>query len=182
MALSLLIKPASGSCNMRCKYCFYVDETQKRTVSSMGIMSAETMEAVVKRVYSENCGECSIAFQGGEPTLVGIEFYRHLTAALKDIPNPYNVQVHLSMQTNGLALNEDWAQWLAENNVLVGVSLDGPRYLHDRYRVDAKGEGTFRRISENIKLLEKYNVDFNILTVITADAGITVPLPAPWRR
>lgn len=171
MALNLLIKPASGNCNMRCKYCFYVDETKKRSQASMGVMSSETMDIIVRKIYSENVGDCSIAFQGGEPTLAGLEFFQHLSRSLQDFPNPFNVKVHLSMQTNGLALNEEWAKWFAENQVLVGVSLDGPRYLHDRYRVDAEGNGTFRRIMDNIRLLEKYNVDFNILTVVSADGA-----------
>lgn len=171
MALNLLIKPASGNCNMRCKYCFYVDETKKRSQASMGVMSNETMDIIVRKIYSENVGDCSIAFQGGEPTLAGLDFFRHLSQSLQNFPNPFNVKVHLSMQTNGLALNEEWAKWFAENQVLVGVSLDGPRYLHDRYRVDTAGNGTFRRIMDNIKLLKQFNVDFNILTVVSADGA-----------
>ena len=171
MALSLLIKPASGACNMRCRYCFYVDETEHRSRASMGMMTAETMEQVLKRVYETNCGICAIAFQGGEPMLAGLDFYRHFSELICSLPNPHGVRLRISMQTNGLLIDEEWAEWMSDNHVLVGISLDGPKELHDRYRTDAGGRGTFERVMRSIELLKSHGVDFNILTVITAGAA-----------
>lgn len=172
--LSILIKPASGSCNMRCQYCFYTDETEHREVASLGRMSLDTMHKIVDKALLYADGDCTFAFQGGEPTLVGLSFYRDLSNYIKQHLNPKQIRVHYAIQTNGYDLNEDWAKWFAENNVLVGISLDGPKSVHDQYRLDHAGNGTFERVMNSIRLLEKYHVDFNILTVVSganADHG-----------
>ncbi len=172
--LSLLIKPASGNCNMRCQYCFYTDETEHRKTASLGRMSLDTMHKIVDMALLCADGDCTFAFQGGEPTLVGLSFYRDLSAYIRQHPNPKQIRVHYAIQTNGYDLNEDWAQWFAENHVLVGISLDGPQSIHDRYRLDHAGKGTFDRVMASIQLLEKHQVDFNILTVVSganADRG-----------
>ncbi|MBQ2105457.1 MAG: anaerobic sulfatase maturase [Lachnospiraceae bacterium] len=166
--ISLLVKPASGSCNMRCRYCFYTDETENRTVPSMGVMSIETMKTMVDKALIFADGDCSFAFQGGEPSLAGLPFFRALTDYVKDHPNPKKVRVHYSFQTNGYNLNEDWAKWFVENQVLVGISLDGPKEIHDRYRVDHAGKGTYQKVMSSIQLFNKYHVDYNILTVVTS--------------
>ena len=166
--LSLLIKPASGSCNMRCKYCFYADEAQNRSTPLMGRMSADTLHALVDKALAYAEGECTFAFQGGEPTLAGLDFFRDLTDYVARHENPKRIQVRYALQTNGYALDEAWARWFAENHVLVGVSLDGPKEVHDRYRVDAAGKGTYNRVTASLRLLEKHHVDYNILTVVTA--------------
>ena len=166
--LSLLIKPASGSCNMRCRYCFYADETENRAVALLGRMTRETMHTMVDKALAYADGDCTFAFQGGEPTLAGLDFFRDLSGYVDSHQNPKRVRVHYAVQTNGYALDEDWAGWFAENHVLVGISLDGPKELHDRYRVDREGKGTFNRVMAAIRLLEKHGVDFNILTVVSA--------------
>lgn len=164
--LSLLIKPASGSCNMRCRYCFYADETENRSVPLMGRMSLETMGTLVDKALAYSEGDCAFAFQGGEPTLAGLPFFQALT----DRVSRHHAagQVRYSIQTNGYDLNEDWARWFAEHQVLVGVSLDGPKEIHDRYRLDHMGRGTFSRVMASLRLLEKYGVEYNILTVVSA--------------
>lgn len=166
--LSLLIKPASGSCNMACRYCFYADETEKRSVPLMGKMSRETLRQIVDRAFAYADGDCTFSFQGGEPTLAGLSFFRDLAEYVESHPNPKKIRVHYSIQTNGYALNEDWAKWFAQHRVLVGVSLDGPKDIHDRLRKDRSGEGTFQKVMQFIRLLEKHKVDFNILTVVSA--------------
>lgn len=166
--LNLLIKPASGSCNMRCRYCFYADETEKRETALRGRMSSGTMHLLVDKAFAYADGECTFSFQGGEPTLAGRDFFRDLSAYVAQHPNPKRIQVHYAVQTNGYALDEAWAAWCAENHVLVGVSLDGPKEIHDRYRVDASGKGTYQRVTASIRLLKKYGVEYNILTVVTA--------------
>lgn len=167
-ALSLLIKPASGNCNMRCRYCFYADELDNREIRSYGKMSVDTMHTIVDKAMEYGDYECTIAFQGGEPTLTGLDFYRDLVAYVTAHENPKKLKIHYALQTNGYLINEEWAAFLGENHFLVGVSLDGLKEIHDRYRLDAAGKGTYQRVISAIRLLEKHQVEYNILTVVTA--------------
>ncbi len=167
-ALSLLIKPASGNCNMRCRYCFYADELDNREIRSYGKMSVDTMHTIVDKAMEYGDYECTIAFQGGEPTLAGLDFYRDLVAYVTAHENPKKLKIHYALQTNGYLINEEWAAFLGENHFLVGVSLDGLKEIHDRYRLDAAGKGTYQRVISAIRLLEKHQVEYNILTVVTA--------------
>lgn len=164
--LNLLIKPASGSCNMRCRYCFYIDEIQNREQPIRGCMPREVMTALIDKALTRADGVCTFAFQGGEPTLAGLPFFQAFSECVSAHPASKRLRIQYALQTNGYALNEAWARWFAENHVLVGVSLDGPKELHDRYRVDAEGRGTFNRVMSSIRLLEKCGVDYNILTVV----------------
>ena len=170
-ALSLLIKPASGNCNMRCRYCFYADELDNREIRSYGKMSVDTMHTIVDKAMEYGDYECTIAFQGGEPTLAGLDFYRDLVAYVTAHENPKKLKIHYALQTNGYLINEEWAAFLGENHFLVGVSLDGLKEIHDRYRLDAAGKGTYQRVISAIRLLEKHQVEYNILTVVTADTA-----------
>lgn len=165
-ALSVLIKPASGLCNMRCRYCFYADESKHRLTPSFGVMNPETAETLVKRAFEFADGAVTFAFQGGEPTLAGVEFYRAFVSYVQKY-NSKKIQVNYAMQTNGYDLPDELCAVLRDNRFLLGVSLDGTAALHDSARVDSKGEGTFRRVTENIKKLNSYVIDYNILTVIT---------------
>lgn len=161
----LLIKPASGMCNLNCTYCFYHDIMEKRDRRSYGFMEESTLEEVIKKgiAYAEK--ECTIAFQGGEPTLAGLEFYEKVVALQKKY-NSKNIAIHNAIQTNGLGLDEKWARFFRDNRFLVGISLDGTRDTHDHNRLDPKGEGTFDRVMETIRLLEKNRVEYNVLTVV----------------
>ncbi len=165
--VSLLIKPASGLCNLRCRYCFYEDEAQNRAQASYGIMSVETLENVLRRAFDEADGDLNIAFQGGEPTLAGLDFFRACMDMQKRL-NLRGVRVHNSIQTNGYRLGEDWARFFAENHFLVGLSLDGVRHTHDAFRLDVHGEGTFFDILQTRELFERCGVEYNILTVVNA--------------
>ncbi len=167
-ALSLLIKPASGSCNMRCRYCFYTDEAANRQVSSFGRMSSETMHTIIDKAMDYGEYQCTFAFQGGEPTLAGLDFFRDLVSYASSEQNPHHLRLNFAIQTNGLTLNEEWARFFADNHFLVGISLDGMKDIHDRYRADVNGKGTYTRVMSAIQLLKRYNVDFNILTVVTS--------------
>lgn len=165
-SLALLIKPASGACNLRCKYCFYADEMQKRSIPSFGVMSVETLSVVLQKAFAYADGPVSIAFQGGEPTLVGLEFFRQAVRLTEEY-NTRNIPVHFSLQTNGIALNEEWAVFLAQQHFLVGISLDGTQPIHDKNRVFPDGAGSFSTVMDRIALLRRFGVDFNILTVVT---------------
>ncbi len=164
--LSLLIKPASSACNLRCKYCFYADEAMNRAVYSYGMMSEETLENVVRRAMAFAEGSVSFGFQGGEPTLRGLPFFR-LFAELVRRYNAKNLAVRLAIQTNGTLLDEEWARFLREERFLVGLSLDGTEAVHDRLRRDAAGQGTFRTVLAAAELLRAHDVEFNVLTVVT---------------
>ena len=168
--ISVMMKPASGLCNMKCSYCFYCDETENREVSSYGFMSEETLKNVVRRTMTRAEGAVSFAFQGGEPTLRGLDFFRYFTELTKKYSRP-GLKVMKAIQTNGYALDEEWCRFLKENDFLVGVSLDGIKATHDTNRRSSSGEATFDRIEKSIALLQKYRVDFNILTVINSSTA-----------
>lgn len=165
--LHLLIKPSSGMCNLRCKYCFYHDITQKRETENYGFMTTETLENIVEKSFSYAHHSCGFAFQGGEPTLIGLSFFRKFIRFV----NKYNVKhlpVQYAIQTNGYCLGEDWAEFLADNRFLVGLSLDGVKASHNAYRINAKGEGTFEQVMDTVDLFNQYHVEYNILTVVQA--------------
>ncbi len=163
--IQLLIKPASGSCNLRCKYCFYHDEMQNREKQNYGFMSLETLEEIVKKTLTYSEHQCDFIFQGGEPTLVGLDFYKKLLE-FEHKYNIHNVKVMNSIQTNGYQLGEEWAEFFAANNFLVGVSLDGIKYTHDAYRENSLGKGSFGEIMKTLEMFDKKGVDYNILTVV----------------
>lgn len=165
--ISLLIKPASGNCNMRCRYCFYEDETQNREVASFGMMSEETLEALVRRTLETVKQSCAFIFQGGEPTLAGLSFYEKLIELVAAY-NRQRLPVHYALQTNGYVVDERWAEFFKKNGFLIGLSLDGTKPVHDAYRLDARGDGTWQRTLRAAKTLERHQVDFNTLTVVTA--------------
>lgn len=164
--LTLLIKPVSGLCNMQCEYCFYADEARNRTITSYGVMNTTTLENVVRKGLETANHQCTFAFQGGEPTLAGLDFYGRFI----EIVNRYKtkrLQVLYTIQTNGYIVNREWSSFLAENRFLVGLSLDGIKDLHDLYRKDTRGKGTFSKVMRTVQLFDHYHVEYNILTTVT---------------
>ena len=164
-SLHLLIKPASSLCNMRCKYCFYSDVSNSREVKSYGMMEDDTLETLVKRAFEYADESVGFAFQGGEPTLVGLSFYERLIA-LEKTYNTKKIPVYNSIQTNGYAVDDSFAAFFAKHNFLVGLSLDGTKESHDALRVDAEGNGTFGRVLKTAELFQRHGVQFNILCVV----------------
>lgn len=164
--ISVLIKPASNICNMSCDYCFYCDETKKREKASYGFMSEQTLKNVIRKTLLHADNMISYVYQGGEPTLCGVDFFRKVIKYQKQY-NKKNIHIHNALQTNGYALNEEWCLFLKENNFLVGLSVDGTEFTHDAMRHAKTGGGTFHRILESAKLMDKHHVDYNILTVVT---------------
>ena len=164
--ISVLIKPSSGMCNMTCDYCFYCDETQKRTQKSYGFMSEATLKNVIRKTMLRAEGTACYTFQGGEPTLRGLDFFEKVLFYQKQY-NKKGVQVYNSLQTNGLFMDETWCRFLRENRFLTGISLDGIQKTHDACRHNRKDNApTFDRICKSIALLETHHVEFNILTVV----------------
>lgn len=163
---SVLMKPSSGMCNMRCDYCFYCDEMQKREQESYGFMSEETLKNVIRRTMVHARRQVNYAYQGGEPALRGLDFFRKAV----EFQNKYNrrgIQVHNAFQTNGSLLDEEWCRFLAENHFLVGLSVDGTKETHDACRHDKKGNGTYDVVIKAAELMDAYGVEYNILTVVT---------------
>lgn len=163
--VSLLIKPASGNCNMYCDYCFYCDEASKRTTASFGFMEERTLKNVIRKFVLAAEGSCTIAFQGGEPTLRGLAFFRKVI----DYVNQYNknhIRIQYALQTNGYHITEEWCEFFREHRFLVGVSVDGTRELHDRYRHGKDKGGSYDRVLKATGLFDAYGVEYNILTVV----------------
>lgn len=163
--IHVLIKPASGSCNMSCDYCFYCDEAAKRKQECFGLMSEQTLKNVIRKTMLRGEGFVSYAYQGGEPTLRGLNFFKKAVEYQRQY-HKNGIAVHNALQTNGYFLDEEWCRFFKENHFLIGVSVDGIRETHDRFRHDKNGEGTYDRVVKNIKMLDKYGVDYNILTVV----------------
>lgn len=164
--LSLLIKPASGLCNMRCKYCFYKEELSHSQCIDMGIMSEKTMTDLVERICQEVEKRLQITFQGGEPTLAGLDYFRKFTE-LFEKKKSSELEISWSFQTNGILIDEKWAEFFREKHFLVGLSFDGMPQLHDRYRLDIRENGTSERVLRTWELLQRYKVETNLLCVVT---------------
>lgn len=164
--LSIMIKPASSLCNMRCKYCFYSDVTDYRDVKNFGKMNEETAENLIKKAFDFADGESvAFAFQGGEPTLCGIDFFDYFCNTVKK-HNTKNSTVFYGLQTNGTLIDDDWAKFFKSKNFLIGLSLDGD-FDNNSFRVDANLQNTFYKTVKAADILQKHGVQFNILTVLT---------------
>jgi len=164
--INVLIKPCSGMCNMRCTYCFYREITDHRSVGNYGFMTDKTAERLIERVleYSDG-GSINFIFQGGEPTLIGAEFYEKFDECVTK--NKKNRQkIIYSMQTNGYEISEELINFFIKKDVLIGISLDGTNELHDFSRKDSKNNGTFNKVNKTIQIFNKNNINYNVLCVI----------------
>lgn len=165
--ISVMIKPASSLCNLRCRYCFYAEVSERRDCRSYGLMRRETAERIIENIFRdlERDDSVTLAFQGGEPTLAGLDFFRFFAERVDAVRD--GVRVSWALQTNGTLLDGDWCAFLKEKDFLVGLSLDAMQDSHDENRVDAEGQGTYARVSAARALLEKHGVAYNVLTVLT---------------
>lgn len=166
-SICLLIKPSSSNCNLSCKYCFYKDVSKNREVYTNGNMTLETSENLIKNIFNEDYSLINFAFQGGEPTIIGINYFKTFINFVKEY-NKKNIKVMYSIQTNGYMLSEDFIKFFKENNFLVGISLDGPKDINDSLRCAPNYKGSFNKVKNTINLLKKYSIDFNILCVLTS--------------
>ena len=165
--LSVMIKPVSSSCNMRCSYCFYADVSAHREIANYGVMSRETMRQLVRRAFTYADGSVSFAFQGGEPTLAGVDFYREFLEEVRR-HNTRGLQVSYALQTNGYTIDDELLELFAKNHFLLGISLDGLPEIHDALRKDSSGHGTWKQINQNIARIRNIGLEYNILCVVTA--------------
>ena len=163
--ISVMIKPVSGLCNMRCQYCFYADELSRRGEGVFAPMEEETLEKLIRRIFAYAEGFVSLAFQGGEPTLAGAAFYRKVLE-LESIYNARNLPVHHAIQTNGLALDDELLSVLKKGHFLMGLSVDGTKEFHDARRRDWSGNGTYDRVMATAEKLCQAGIEYNILCVV----------------
>ena len=162
----VMAKPSGSTCNLDCKYCFYLSKETLPKGPGTGEMSDDTLELFIRQYIEGVTGpQVVFSWQGGEPTLRGVGFYRRVVALQKKYAKP-NQRIENDLQTNGVLLNEEWAAFLKEHRFLVGLSIDGPRELHDHFRVNKGGAPTFDKVMAAAKLLRKSGVPFNTLTCV----------------
>lgn len=164
----MLAKPVGPLCNLACKYCFYVEKEclypHKPGISEWAMPDHILEEYIRQYIESQPISSVSFAWQGGEPTLLGADYFRRVVALQQKHAN--GKQIENALQTNGVLLDDEWCEFLAENRFLVGLSIDGTRRLHDRYRVDKAGAPSFDKIVHSIARLKAHGVEFNTLTVV----------------
>jgi len=166
----LLAKPTGAVCNLDCKYCFFLSKELLYPGSSFR-MTDEVLEAYIRQVLESHLApEVAIAWQGGEPTLMGLDFFRRSVDLAGKYQKP-GQKISFSIQTNGTRLDEDWCAFFKEHNFLVGLSMDGPQDMHDAYRVNKGGAGSFAQVLSGWELLRKHQVDTNILCTVHAANG-----------
>jgi uncharacterized protein len=163
----LLAKPSGSTCNIDCTYCFFLSK-EALYPNDKSRMSASTLEAYIRQLLeSHRVPEVTVAWQGGEPTLMKLEFFQHAVELVEKYRRP-GQRVKHTFQTNGLLLDDDWCRFFKQHDFLVGLSVDGPRELHDTYRLDRRGKGTFDLVMKGWLALRKHEVDFNILCTVNA--------------
>lgn len=168
MALSsfhIMTKPVGPICNLDCKYCFYLEKENLYPGQSDWKMPEDILESYIRQyIEAQNVETIGFAWQGGEPTLLGVDYFCKVVELQKKYAG--GKRIENAFQTNGVLLDDRWGEFLAENKFLVGISLDGPQELHDHYRVDKGGQPTFRRVMRGLRCLKKHGVEFNTLTVV----------------
>lgn len=164
---SLLIKPASADCNLACSYCFYLDHASFYPETARHRMSEAVLAATIRGYLATAQPTYQFGWQGGEPTLLGVDFFRRAVQYQQRFGRS-GASVANGLQTNATLITDDLAALLAEYRFLTGVSLDGPRHLHDRYRRSAAGRGSHAEVLAGIRRLEERRADFNILTLVSA--------------
>jgi uncharacterized protein len=170
-AFHIMIKPRGPICNLGCEYCYFLSKSKLYPESEFR-MSEETLDRFTRQyIESQRVPEITFGWQGGEPTLMGLDFFKKVVELQKKYRKP-GMKITNALQTNGTLLDEDWCHFLREESFLVGLSLDGPRQMHDAYRKDQGGKPTFDRVMAGLMLLKQNKVEFNILaTVHAANAG-----------
>jgi uncharacterized protein len=160
-----MLKPRGAVCNLDCHYCFYLRKEALYPQSSFR-MSDELLESYTRQyIAAQRVPEVTFAWQGGEPTLMGLDFYRKAVEYQARYRRP-GMLIHNNFQTNGTLLNAEWCQFFHEHDFLIGLSLDGPQDLHDAYRVDKGGRATFQRVLAAARLMQEHSVEFNILACV----------------
>jgi uncharacterized protein len=170
-AFHIMAKPTGSACNLHCDYCFFL-EKEKLYPGSDFRMSAQVHEAYIRQLLEfHQTPRVTVAWQGGEPTLMGLDFFKRSVEFQKKHRKP-GAHIENTFQTNGILLNDEWCRFFRENNFLIGLSMDGPRELHDFYRKDKAGRGTFDRVVRAARLLQKHKVECNILCTVNSKNAV----------
>lgn len=171
-AFHVMAKPSGSDCNLNCDYCFYLEKQSLYREKPVTHMDDDTLEAYVRHYIaaSETQNEVAFTWQGGEPTLLGLDFYRRAVA----LQAKYGAgrKISNSFQTNGVLLDDEWCAFLAENHFLVGLSLDGPAEIHNQYRVTKGGRPTHKLVMRALTLLQKHHVDYNVLVCVNRTSAL----------
>ena len=163
--LYVMLKPVGAACNLTCNYCYYLEKSNLYKHQPKRQMSEELLERFVKDyIEAQTMNEVVFTWHGGEPTLRTLSFYQKAVELQKKYAG--GRVIHNSLQTNGTLLTDEWCRFLKENNWLVGISIDGPEELHDRYRRDSQGKPSWKRVMEGIRLLQHYGVEWNAMAVV----------------
>ncbi len=169
-----MTKPRGAVCNLDCKYCYFLKKEALYPESDLR-MSDDILESYTRQyIEAQRVPEVTFAWQGGEPTLMGLEFFEKAVAFQKKYRTP-GIKIINALQTNGTTLDDDWCAFFKKNDFLIGLSLDGPQPLHDKYRVDKGNQGSFDRVMKGLEHLKKHQVEFNILTTVHA-GNVEYPL------
>jgi uncharacterized Fe-S cluster-containing radical SAM superfamily protein len=160
-----MAKPVGPICNLDCKYCFYLEKENLYGKKSSWAMPEDVLESYIRQfIEAQDSPVISFAWQGGEPTILGVEYFRRAIELQKKYAN--GKKIENAFQTNGILLDDPWGEFLAANHFLVGISIDGPSELHDAYRVDKGGQPSFNRVMRGLDFLKKHGVKFNTLTAV----------------
>ena len=172
--IHVVAKPIGPVCNLDCEYCFYLEKQAVFATDEKYQMSDKVLSAFITNyIESQRTPVVEFVWQGGEPTLLGIDFFKRVI----ELQNPFLrlKTISNSLQTNGTLLDDEWCRFLKRHNFMVGISLDGPEEVHDRYRRDRKGRGTFEKVMRGVRLLQKHKVEYNVLACVARDTA-TRPL------
>ena len=170
-AFHVMVKPGGAICNLDCEYCYFLSKEQLYPGSRFRLAD-ELLETYTKQyIAAQTANEVTFAWQGGEPTLLGLPFFKRALELQARHQRP-GMTLHNTFQTNGTLLDDDWCAFFKRHEILVGLSIDGPERLHDRYRVNKGGQGSFKGVMRGLNLLKKHGVAFNVLTTVhAANAG-----------
>ena len=161
----IMAKPTGPICNLDCTYCFYLEKEKLYPNNQDWKMSIPILESYTKQyINSQQATDITFSWQGGEPTLLGVDYLKMSVQLQKKYSD--GKKIYNTFQTNGVLLDDEWGSFFADNNFLIGLSIDGPREVHDKYRFYKGGQSSFDNVVNSINLLKKYNVEFNILTCV----------------
>ena len=168
--IHVVAKPIGPVCNLNCEYCFYLEKQALFGPDENYRMSDDVLSAFITNyITSQPTPIVEFVWQGGEPTLLGIDFFKRVIELQRQFSGTKTISN--SLQTNGTLLTDEWCAFLKKHNFMVGISLDGPQDIHDRYRRDRKGKGTFDRVMRGLKLLQKHKVEYNVMACVARETA-----------
>ncbi len=167
LAFNVMTKPIGPICNLDCKYCFYLEKEKLYPDQRKWKMPDDVLEEYIRQyIHTQDVPTINFAWQGGEPTLLGVDYFRNVVRLQQKYANGKTIEN--AFQTNGTLLDDEWCEFFSAHRFLIGLSIDGPRDIHDKYRYDKKGNGTFDEVMRGVGFLKKHKTEFNTLTVVNS--------------